>query len=410
MEQPRMSTMDVESNSTSDLASHISILDASHRKTYQQCIRANPRVLRFMQATGNYWPEDSDLEDKMWTTIHRCFFILVRIVLIGAVGYSLYYFTTEVSHQNIIGATITFTFFLDIVSVLPTQYLNQIRLQHEAITHDCAAFSVSTGLSEKFLALGVFIILVAITCGAQFHPKFIEVFGLTISEISVVFYLTFNLWFLVLDLKVSGDLVDELMLAAKERRLSMVMFNEVRSNIHRRVQESKWVSDFILLPCVASVVAIVVMIFHLNQKWSTLSYVIGWTSVLIKEMIFIGIAFCFVATVNGKADALTEELSSEIWADGASNMESTTLNPAAVTASTAAAAAIEQQQQQMPLLKNITVQSDIERLTMCVSSLTKPISFTLLFKRVSWTNVLVSATGLALTVSIGLVRSLFVNV
>jgi F0F1-type ATP synthase assembly protein I len=362
-----------------------------------------------MQATGNYWPDD-DVEDNMWTVIYKCYFILVRIVLIGAVGYSLYYFTTEVNHQNIIGGTITFTFFLDIISVLPTQYLNQIRLQHEAITHDCAAFSVSTGLSEKFLALGVFIILVAITCGAQFHPKPIEVLGLTISEISVVFYLTFNLWFLVLDLKVSGDLVDELMVAAQERRLNLVMFNEVRSNIHRRVQESKWVSDFILLPCIASIVAIVVMIFHLNQQWSTLSYVIGWTSVLIKEMIFIGIAFCFVASVNGKADALTEKLSSEIWTDGA-NMESiTTLNPASVTAGSTASLASEQHQQRTPLMKDITMQSDIERLTMCVSSLTKPISFTLLFKRVSWTNVLVSAAGIALTISIGLVRSLFINV
>jgi hypothetical protein len=360
-----------------------------------------------MQITGNYWPEDNDVEDKMWTTIYQCYFVFVRFVLIGAVGYSLYYFTTEVKHHNTIGGTIAFTFFLDIISVLPTQYLNQIRLQHEAITHDCAAFSLSTVLSERFLALGVFIILVAISCGVQFHPKALTIVGLTISEICVVYYLTFNLWFLVLDLKVSADLVDELMVAAQQRRLNMVMFNEVRSNIHRRVQESKWVSDFILLPCIASVVAIVVMIFHLKAEWSREAYTIGWTSVLIKEMIFIGIAFCYVATVNGKADALTEKLSSEIWSDSA-NIESTTLNPAVVA--TGAIAEQQQQQQRTPLMKDVTTQSDIERLTMCVSSLTRPISFTLLFKRVSWTNVLVSAAGVALTISIGLVRSLFVNV
>jgi hypothetical protein len=50
--------------------------------------------------------------------------------------------------------------------------------------------------------------------------------------------------------------------------------------------------------------------------------------------------------------------------------------------------------------------TDIERLTMCVSSLTRPISFTLLFKRVSWQNVVVSFAGVALTIGVGLARSL----
>lgn len=61
--------------------------------------------------------------------------------------------------------------------------------------------------------------------------------------------------------------------------------------------------------------------------------------------------------------------------------------------------------QATPLLQS---PGDIERLTMCVSSLTRPISFTLLFKRVNWQNVFVSFAGVAASILIGLARSLVV--
>lgn len=331
----------------------------------------NRRALRILRFTANYWPEGIQTDGFFsWNTLDRLHFIFARIVVVCAIAFSLYILAVESKQGYLVGITIALTFFLDALSVLPTQYLNHNRLQSVASLQDCRVYEECNTVAERFAVVCVCAILVSISCGIKDRPDVVDaVIFLTLAEFYISMYLTFNLWFLLMDLNSSIAMIEKLIYLTERQELSMEKFNEVRSDIHERVEKSKLVSDFILVPCVASVFAIVVLIFHLDLNGSNAAYTVGWTSALIKEMIFICVAFCYVATVNHKADLLTEKLSSGIWKIGGA------------------------------------CDRDVERLTMCVSSLTKPISFTLLFKRVSWQNVLVGSMGIVVTISIGLIRS-----
>lgn len=426
-----MSVMDVEHGVSGDKASVSLSGDSFQRKTLMQLVEMSPQILRMMQVTANYWPEIGTI-DLTWLVLHRTYFLLVRTILFISVGYSLYLFGVEVENGKVVGSTIAFTYFLDVVSVLPSQYANQKRLHNVADSQlNCAAFSVPTGVSQRFGIACLFTIGISICFGTMAYTVPLAVFALTTSEACVVAYLVFNMWFLLMDLQVSATAIDELLALAQKQELTLVCFNAVREDIHRRVRKSKWVSDFILLPCVASVISIVVLMFHIQPRFDRVAYSIGWLAALIKEMMFICVAFCYVATVNQKADDLTEKLSCEVWGlggkGGSANVTAdhrvtsdadvvvNALNSIAQQCERTSTATGEgsatspeylNDQASSPLLQ---LPGNIERLTMCVSSLTRPISFTLLFKRVNWQNVVVSFAGVAVSIFIGLARSLVVT-
>jgi hypothetical protein len=48
---------------------------------------------------------------------------------------------------------------------------------------------------------------------------------------------------------------------------------------------------------------------------------------------------------------------------------------------------------------------DVQRLSVHASSVSSPITFTLVFKRVTWTTVAVAALGLATSFIVGIIRS-----
>jgi len=76
-----------------------------------------------------------------------------------------------------------------------------------------------------------------------------------LSSSFVVLALMFNLFFLLLDLKVSIILLDQLHSLTDARMLTMEKFNFVRAEIDRRVGASRLACDFILLPSIASVLS-----------------------------------------------------------------------------------------------------------------------------------------------------------
>ena len=184
---------------------------------------------------------------------------------------------------------------------------------------------------------------------------------LFVGEWALSCYLVFNLMMLLMDLKVSSLLLDQLFILVDSKALSLEKFNLVRNDIHRRVAVSKWASDFIVVPCVASAVAIALMLI-INQL-----SMYNFALILVKELIFVGIAFWYVAKVNEKADLLTVALSTSMW-EGAGGV------------------------------------SDVERLSICTSCMIQPISFPLLFKRLSVPNVLVSFGGFALSIVVGIIK------
>jgi hypothetical protein len=171
----------------------------------------------------------------------------------------------------------------------------------------------------------------------------------------------FNLFVLLMDIKVSSLSIDQLFILAENRSLTMATFTRVRADIHRRVNVSRWASDLIIVPCIPSVIAILVI--FTDNKLDIYNFVL----VLIKELLYVGVAFWYVAQVNEKADKLTRKLSEAMW-DGQGGV------------------------------------SDAERLSILTSAMLEPISFTLLFKRLSIQNVALSFAGCAVSIVVGIIK------
>lgn len=371
--------------------------EGSTQITLFNLMKQNSGSLLVLKLTGNYWPPEYDfMRDFLtWDTIHVVLFIICRIAVVSVIGFSMYFFAEEIKIGDLLGIMIAFTFFLDALSVLPTQCLNQMRMHRVVIDHDETVFDQCNVITARFAFVCLISLSVSIMCGSILKQVPFETVLLSTGELCMAMYLVFNLWFLILDLSVSSRLIDELIAQCDTRQLTLDRFNVVRSAIHSRVNKSKWASDFILIPCVTSTIAILILAFHMRPN--NVLYAMGWISAVMKEMVFICVAFTHVATVNYKADQLTEKLSSTLWSSPVDSITSSLHNPGNKET--------EEAEQDQESLLGRTRDREVERLTMCVSSLTKPISFTLLFKRVSWQNVFVSAVGLSVTMLVGVLRS-----
>lgn len=147
--------------------------------------------------------------------------------------------------------------------------------------------------------------------------------------------------------------------------------------INEKARASRWASDFIIVPCLASAVGISVAMFLIKQAETTGRHKdindqadLGYSGIILclaKELMYLFMAFWYVARVNERADELTIKLSDGFWGD-------------------------------YGMLDRVSVQlPDLHRLSIHASSVSKPICYSLLFKRVSKWNVLMSALGFGLT-------------
>jgi hypothetical protein len=350
-------------------------------ETLLACLIKNSRFVRFLQNSASYWPKGESLADRGY----QSFFVFVRAILSLGAAYSLALVGDASYYHKNVGVFLWATTFLDYASVLPGQYLNQQRLQQPGRMLDATVLDESLTITRVFAILSgctILISLISVICDSTALDLLLEtavsseaiLLTFLTSQAFIVMYLSFNLLFLLLDLKVSILLIDQLILLAENKSLTMEMFDMVRQDIHRRVRVSKFTSDLIIVPCMASVVAIAVVIFFLDLQTGTSAVFIGVALVflLMKELFFVAIAFWFVAQVNGRADALTVLLSRSIW------------QPSGEFAS----------------------MLDLQRVSMHASSVSEPISFTLLFKRVSYENVAVGAGSLVLTILVGVLEEI----
>ena len=369
--------------------------DGMSQVTLFNLMKQNDYSFWLLKLTGNYWPAEYNLTRDLlsWETIHIVLFIICRVAVVLVIGFSIYFVAEEIKAGDLLGIMIAITFFLDALSVLPTHCLNQIRMQRFVIDHDETVFDQCNLVTARFGLVCLVSLGVSIMSGSILHQEPYQTVLISMGELCMAMYLVFNLWFLMLDLSVSSRLIDELIAQCDTRQLTLDRFNVVRSAIHSRVSKSKWASDFILVPCVTSTIAIMILAFHMRPN--NIIYAVGWISAVMKEMVFICVAFTHVATVNYKADLLTEKLSSTLWVSPVDNSTTSTMH----------CPGNQEKDDDQESLLGPSRDKEIERLTMCVSSLTKPISFTLLFKRVSWQNVLVSAVGLVATLLVGVLRS-----
>jgi hypothetical protein len=275
---------------------------------------------------------------------------------------------------------------LDLACIMVSQHLNQARLQMPAHLHDQTVTEESVRISMYFLGVCCASVITSTVVFAATAPssQLINLLFLLIGGAVMSLAMSFNMFFLVMDLKVSSLLLDQLDILADKQLLTMKVFCMARQDIHRRVENSRWASDFIAAPCVVSVLAILVILFTLNS--TILGLGIAWIIAFLRELLFISVAFWYVAKVNGKADALTLKLSTASWLRELPDNEILDLG------------VVESRNRYDNMV------SDMHRLSVYATGLAEPISFTLLFKRVSWENVTVTALGFATTVVVALIK------
>lgn len=176
------------------------------------------------------------------------------------------------------------------------------------------------------------------------------------------------------DVKASLILLDQLHLLADDKSLALANFNFARDEIHRRVEVSRWTSDLILLPSLTSMVCFVILIVALDygEDYPFFVALVGELCSLLKEVLFIAFAFYFMPQVNERADKLTLKQSDTEWSVDAESVSAV----------------------------------DIRRLSVHATSVSRPVTFTILFQRLSRQYVAISAAGFGLTVLIAVMRNL----
>lgn len=356
--------------------------DAERSETLQELLLNDPATHRFMVYTGNYWPYGDTKDNIKW--VHALYFMTVRVGLIVWFVLTVLFFAIDVVQDALAPATVGITVALAIISVLPAQYWNQQRLQQRAFQLDSSVAEESVKIATYFAGacfctvIGSVIILCA--GGQVASDLYLNIVLLSLVQILITSYLSFNLLFLMVDLKVSCILISQLLLLAEQKKLTILTFNHYRDDIHRRVEESKWTTDIIILPCVASVFCILILLFHGEKDLAVLTA--SWVIAMTKEFIFICVVFTYVANVNAQADTLRIKLSRNTWLPEVYLMNGDKVADSA---------------------RGSEIIDELQRLTMCVSCFAQPISFTLLFKRVSWANVAMAGAGFVLSLILGAV-------
>jgi hypothetical protein len=287
--------------------------------------------------------------------------------------------------------------FLSIQSVLPALYFNYFRLLERATSEEADVVQECCKVAATFGAVSGTSLLVALVVTFTFFlddtPILgVELTGIILFNAAVVAALMISIVLLLLDVKVSHRMLDQLHTLADGKALTMDRFCAARDEIHRRVAASRFSCDYVLAPALASVVGIVAAILIVSQyyaPWTALLYC-SFMMVQLKELFYVAVAFAYVARVNARADELTSKLSVGMW--GHYNQ-----------IGSASAGALPD-----PELQLSTV-SDMHRVSIYMSAKENPISFTLMFTRLSWRSVIASAVALVLSLLIGTIRSIVIS-
>ena len=388
-------------------------LDATKQTLLQYCTR-NSTVFVFLRAAANFWPVDGSCWsiDSLYYGLTRMINVASIIANIFSVFFTL--FTDSGVSQTLRDASagIDVATILRTVSVVIVQYLNQCRIQKPAHAHEVLVVEESAKIAGIY---GIVVLLTNILSTILLAFSSVPVnAGIQVTEYFLGTYLSFNLFFLILDVKASSVLLDQLHLLADNKSLTMNVFAASRADIHRRVKESRWACDLIVVPCVASVVAILVLIIYFLNTPVRPALKIeasAFVCILLKELLFVMVAFWYVAKVNARADELTIKLSRDLWEQSEPLLSSSDttemIHNSAVFDSNSNVLSHRKMHTQPSIGKSESEKAhatDIQRLSIHASSISEPISFTLLFKRVSWKNVAVSTAGFVVAIIIAVIK------
>ena len=401
----------------------LDVMTLDNNETMANFCAKNKKVKLLLRLTGNYWHGGDGLK-----SIDNILFGLTRLVNVFSLVYNfvnmfmaLFITTYKNASDRYGSAGIGFAIVVRTFSVLPVQYFNQLRLFKPAHAPETMVLEESAKVASIF---GI-----AVLCTNVLSTSLLAISsvpanaGTLLTEYFLGAYLCFNLFFLVLDIKASLALLDQLHILADNKKLTMDAFTSAKEEIHRRVKESRWASDLIIIPCLASVAAILAIIFFFLDADIRTAVKIEAGAIaclMLKELLFAAAAFVYVSKVNERADELTTKLSRCMWGayDSAPMLGNYSFTSVDVEkgadgtdgacppgSSDSAICDGHLVQRKRPTEVAQVHVADAHRMSVCLSSTVEPISFTLLFKRVSWQNVLLSAVGFAITILTAIVKN-----
>lgn len=250
----------------------------------------NTKVLKFLKMCANYWPIGVGVQS---TFSHRWWFLLCRtLVCLSVLGLVFSVVAFALASGKIPGLILFYEIIVIIggISVLPVQYANQMRLQQMANPLDvlvmeesakiCAYFGIAAIVNQIISGILLMLLVAKHNVGA-----FVNVaWWLLVIGLPVALYLTFNLFFLVVDLKVASILLDQLHILVDADALTFDTFSAVRSNIHGRVKATRLGTDIIIIPCLASI-AFILYLVYVDKGPKEIVFILAFIPALIKERV-----------------------------------------------------------------------------------------------------------------------------
>jgi hypothetical protein len=221
--------------------------------------------------------------------------------------------------------------FLNLASILPAQRFNRPRLSAVMDQDDTMVRDSSLRSALLYGAISLCLVVTAVGIDIATVRSAWGRVVVSIANIFVALALSFNLFFLLVDVKASLLILERLHLLADTKSITMEAFSAARANVHNRVKASRLACDFIVVPCAASVIGISMAVLLFDRDTTStgdddkvrvleMSF-IGSIIMLSKELIYLAVAFWNVARVNSRADALTIKLGDSVWAEYAGAFE-----------------------------------------------------------------------------------------
>lgn len=342
--------------------------------TMLQYILANPASRFLLTVTGNYFPSGSWRQKEKSIVIYNIFILGLMVYLMCA---SVIILFQTANHKYGGGPRITkgaFAFtgtvLLSCITMLICSKVNHKRLAQKSslyvplVVEQCA--KLSTKMGSFLLCLNVMYVLpIFLTHLPGNSPG--ELVWCFLGQFVLTAYLSFNLMILLIDVKINGLLIDELLVSARNKSIQYENFESIRQDIHCRVEVGRISTTLIIVPCIVEIILMIIISFGLFEDTMSILWFLVWFTVLFKDILFLLFAFYFVAEVNSKADALSGVLSVAPWCKGRGSRE-------------------------------IELSPDVERISILLSSLNNPISVLLVGLRISWSSV--NAICVSLTVSV----------
>lgn len=383
------------------------------KTTLMDCAAKSKQLWAFLTITGGNWPQsDGCFMEKTAFAANRlgimyfaAYWIVGGItgIMYSTAGHSKAIFYLLLSVAKVLMIVVA-------LAVLPVQYSNVRRLCIPTEAEDFLVVEESVRMSAIYGCASVTLSVAGAVLLCIPPPDSALEWSTAFANLFVVMALAFNLFFLLVDVKVSSLLVDQLHILADRKLLTMQKFSSVREEVNKRVTASRLASDFVIIPALLSVVIIVLTIYMTDRAVARRSLdddaenwinpVLRYTGVALmqlKEVLFLLVAFSYVARVNARADELTLKLSKGFWgryADADAGASGAGDNSAFFAG---------------PKLPESVELCDLHRVSMYMSAQCEPISFTLAFCRVSWRGVAVGVAGFAVSVLVGVIKSILAS-